>query len=79
MENPKALVGTIMPTKGRIFFDNTSMENVSIQDRNIGFVFQHFAIFPHMNIWENVAYGPSVRGKSKKDIENLVEKALKSL
>lgn len=75
----RLLAGTIMPTKGRIFFDNTAMENISIQDRNIGFVFQHFAIFPHMNIWENVAYGPTVRGRSKKDIEDLVEKALKSL
>ncbi|MCE7741448.1 MAG: ABC transporter ATP-binding protein [Candidatus Heimdallarchaeota archaeon] len=75
----RLLAGTILPTKGQIFFDDKHMENVSIQDRNIGFVFQHFAIFPHMTVWENVAYGPTVRGRHKKDIESLVENALKSV
>ncbi len=75
----RLLAGTILPTKGQIFFDDKHMENVPIQDRNIGFVFQHFAIFPHMNVWENVAYGPMVRGKHKREIESLVEDALKSV
>ncbi len=75
----RLLAGTILPTKGQIFFDDKPMGNVRIQDRNIGFVFQHFAIFPHMNIWENVAYSPTVRGRSKREIESLVEDALKSV
>ncbi|MFW9851605.1 MAG: ABC transporter ATP-binding protein [Candidatus Thorarchaeota archaeon] len=75
----RLLAGTILPTRGKIFFDNVAMENLSIQDRNIGFVFQHFAIFPHMTVWENAAYGPTVRGKTRKEIEELVEKALKSV
>ena len=75
----RLIAGTILPTKGQIFYDNVAMENVSIQDRNVGFVFQHFAIFPHMTAWENVAYSPTVRGKSKKETEELVEKALKAV
>ncbi|MHA1302975.1 MAG: ABC transporter ATP-binding protein [Candidatus Heimdallarchaeaceae archaeon] len=75
----RLLAGTILPTKGQIYFDDKSVENLSIQDRNIGFVFQHFAIFPHMTIWENVAYGPTVKGRKKNEIENLVESALKSV
>ncbi len=75
----RLFAGTILPTQGQIFFDEQAMENVSIQDRNIGFVFQHFAIFPHMTTWENVAYSPTVKGRSKSEIEDLVEAALKSV
>ncbi len=75
----RLLAGTILPTEGEILFDDQPMQNVRIQDRNIGFVFQHFAIFPHMTVSENIAYGPTVRGRSKREIEPLVEKALKSV
>ena len=75
----RLLAGTIMPTKGKIFFDNKSVEDVKIQDRNIGFVFQHFAIFPHMTVRENISYSPMVRGRSKREIEDLVENALKAV
>ncbi|MHA2357300.1 MAG: ABC transporter ATP-binding protein [Candidatus Heimdallarchaeaceae archaeon] len=75
----RLLAGTIQPTRGQILFDDIAMENVSIQERQVGFVFQHFAIFPHMTAWENVAYSPTVRGKPRKEIEELVEKALKAV
>jgi len=75
----RLLAGTIMPTKGQIFFGEKSVENVPIQDRNIGFVFQHFAIFPHMTVRENIGYSPMVRGRSRKEIEELVENALKAV
>ncbi|MCG3219799.1 MAG: ABC transporter ATP-binding protein [Candidatus Heimdallarchaeota archaeon] len=75
----RLIAGTILPTKGRIFFDDVPMERVTIQDRNIGFVFQHFAIFPHLNVWDNVAFGPTIKGKTKKEIEEAVENALKSV
>ncbi|MHA1407482.1 MAG: ABC transporter ATP-binding protein [Candidatus Heimdallarchaeaceae archaeon] len=75
----RLIAGTIKPTSGNIFFDNVNVNNISIQDRNVGFVFQHFAIFPHMTIWENVAYGPTVKGRTKKEIASLVETALKSV
>jgi putative spermidine/putrescine transport system ATP-binding protein len=75
----RLLAGTILPTKGKIFFNDEPMETVSIQERNIGFVFQHFAIFPHMTVEENIAYGPTIRGRPKNEIEELVEKALKSV
>ncbi len=75
----RLLAGTILPTEGQIFFDDKPMEDVRIQDRNIGFVFQHFAIFPHMTVRENIGYSPTVRGKSKNEIEHQVESALKSV
>ena len=75
----RLLAGTTTPTKGQIFFNDKPVENISIQDRNIGFVFQHFAIFPHMTVSENIAYSPTVRGRSRTDIEELVENALKAV
>ncbi len=75
----RLLAGLILPTKGQILFDNKNVEQLSIRDRNIGFVFQHFAIFPHMSVWDNVAYGPTVKGKSKREIEYLVENAIKAV
>lgn len=73
----RLIAGIILPTHGKIFFDNQPMHDVTIQDRHVGFVFQHFAIFPHMSIWDNVAYGPRLRGKSENEVESLVEDALK--
>ncbi|UJG43864.1 MAG: ABC transporter ATP-binding protein [Candidatus Heimdallarchaeum endolithica] len=75
----RLLAGTVLPTRGKIFFDNEEVEKLPIQKRNLGFVFQHFAIFPHMNVWENIAYGPTVKGKRKSEIEELVEHSLSSV
>ena len=75
----RLIAGTIFPTHGQIYFDGKDIKEVPIQERNIGFVFQHFAIFPHMTVWENVAYSPTVRGKKWSEIEELVEKSLKAV
>ncbi|MHA1346788.1 MAG: ABC transporter ATP-binding protein [Candidatus Heimdallarchaeaceae archaeon] len=75
----RLLAGTILPTQGHIYFDDKSVENLSIRDRNIGFVFQHFAIFPHLTVWENAAYGPRVRGRKNSEIDSLVDHALKAV
>ncbi|MCK5305161.1 MAG: ABC transporter ATP-binding protein, partial [Candidatus Heimdallarchaeota archaeon] len=40
----RLLAGTILPTHGHIYFDDKSVDDLSIRDRHIGFVFQHFAI-----------------------------------
>lgn len=75
----RLIAGVILPTKGKIYFDDKPVENVPIQERQIGFVFQHFAVFPHMTVRENVAYGPTIRGRSHKEIEELTENALKAV
>ncbi|MFW5728524.1 MAG: ATP-binding cassette domain-containing protein, partial [Spirochaetota bacterium] len=42
------------------------------RDRDVGFVFQHYALYPHMNVYRNVAFGLSIRGASKELIESRV-------
>lgn len=73
----RCIAGLLDPTQGEILFDGQNVENLSVQDRHVGFVFQHFAIFPHMDVWHNVAYGPTVQGWSKAEIKDSVESNLK--
>ncbi len=60
----KSIAGIIQPEEGEIFLDGKSISEVPIEDRGIGYVFQNIALFPHMNVWDNIVYGPRVRGIS---------------
>ena len=53
----RLLAGFESPTEGSIRFDGESMRGVAPEDRDIGLVFQSYALFPHMTVAENVAYG----------------------
>ncbi len=52
----------ITPDEGKIYIGDRLVNDVPPEDRDIGFVFQTFALFPHMNAWNNVTYGPRVKG-----------------
>jgi len=73
----RCIAGLENPTEGDILFDGSSALNMSVQQRHVGFVFQHFAVFPHLDVWQNVAYGPTVQGWSKAAIEDSVRSNLK--
>jgi multiple sugar transport system ATP-binding protein len=49
--------GLEKPTTGEVFFDERAMSKVPIGERNVGFVFQNYAIFTHMSVYENLAFG----------------------
>ena len=72
----KCISGIIDPTEGEVYIDGKLMNNVPIQDRDIGYVFQEIALFPHMNVYENVLYGPIVKGWDLDKTRNLVEEML---
>jgi sulfate transport system ATP-binding protein len=57
----RLIAGLERPDSGHIYFDGRSMEHVSARDRGVGFVFQHYALFKHMTVAENVAFGLTVR------------------
>jgi ABC-type Fe3+/spermidine/putrescine transport system ATPase subunit len=73
----RCIAGLIDPTSGQILFDGKDVSHTSVQDRHVGFVFQHFAIFPHLDVWHNVAYGPTIQGWSKEEIAESVTSNLK--
>ena len=57
----RLIAGLERPTRGKIFFGDEDASQKSIQERNVGFVFQHYALFRHMTILENVSFGLNVR------------------
>ncbi len=58
----RTIAGLIQPDSGDIYIGNRRVNDVPPEDRDIGFVFQTFALFPHMTVWNNVTYGPWVKG-----------------
>ncbi|HHU17904.1 MAG TPA: ABC transporter ATP-binding protein [Clostridiales bacterium] len=62
---------------GDIYIDNQRVNDIKVHQRNIGMVFQSYALFPHMTVWDNVAYGLKQRKLSKKEIDSRVKDVLK--
>jgi iron(III) transport system ATP-binding protein len=58
----RLIAGLIRPDEGKIYIGDRLVNDVPPEDRDIGFVFQTFALFPHMDAWNNVIYGPKVKG-----------------
>ena len=69
----RTLVGFISPSKGKIFVDGEDITNTSIEKRQIGMVFQSYALFPTMSVYENIAFGLKVQKQSKDEIKKRVE------
>ena len=58
---------------GNIYFDDKIINDIPAQDRNIGMVFQNYAIFPHLTVRENVAFGLKLRKISGAELDQKVE------
>ena len=72
----RMIAGLETPTSGTITLDGRDFMAVPPQQRNIGMVFQSYALFPHLTIFENVAYGLRLRGMSGAEIERRVAATL---
>ncbi|TFG05095.1 MAG: ABC transporter ATP-binding protein [Promethearchaeota archaeon] len=72
----RAIAGLIQLDSGEILFDGKNIVDLPPNERDIGMVFQHFEIFPHIDVWDNVTYSARVKGKSSDRIEALGETAL---
>ena len=70
------LAGFETPTNGEIYLDSNPISNIPPHKRGIGMVFQNYALFPHMTVYENLAFPLRVRKFSKDETDNKVEKAL---
>ncbi|GGD37941.1 sulfate/molybdate ABC transporter ATP-binding protein [Aureimonas glaciei] len=56
----RMVAGLEIPDAGRILFGDTDATDISVRDRGVGFVFQHYALFPHMTVGRNIAFGMQV-------------------
>jgi ABC-type Fe3+/spermidine/putrescine transport system ATPase subunit len=71
-----AIAGLVEPSEGQIILRGEDVTDLPPEKRNIGMAFQSTALFPHMTVRENIAYGLKMHGYSKGDIEDRVEESL---
>ena len=73
----RILAGFESPDRGNIFIGNENVGAVPVEQRPVGLIFQNYALFPHMNVYDNIAVGPRIRKipehELKKQIEELLE------
>ncbi|MCJ7423317.1 ABC transporter ATP-binding protein [Candidatus Bathyarchaeota archaeon] len=72
----RLIAGLIQPDEGEIYIGDKLVNDIPPEDRDVGFVFQTFALFPHMNAWNNVTYGPRVKGYDMKKAETIGHEVL---
>jgi len=72
----RAIAGLESPDVGQIIINGKDTTNLDIRKRNIGFVFQHYALFKHLTIRENIAFGLQIRKVSKQRIKAKVDELL---
>ena len=61
----RTIAGLELPDTGTVFYNDRDTSQMRIQDRGIGFVFQHYALFKHMKVMDNIAFGLRARKKNK--------------
>ncbi|MBB2771980.1 MULTISPECIES: ABC transporter ATP-binding protein [Mycolicibacterium] len=72
----RMIAGFETPTSGAIRLEGTDVSRVPPHKRNVNTVFQHYALFPHMSVWDNVAYGPRSMKKDKAEVKRRVDELL---
>lgn len=72
----RSIAGFVTPDNGHILFNDKPVENIPVHKRDIGMVFQNYALFPHLTVFDNIAFGLAVRGSSRNEQKQKVGKML---
>lgn len=72
----RIIAGLIPESKGQILLNGKQITNIPVYKRNFGMVFQSYALFPHLNVFDNVAFGLKMHKVSKDEIKNKVTSIL---
>lgn len=75
----RLIAGLDFPNSGRVLFGNDDASAKSVQDRNVGFVFQNYALFRHMSVFENIAFGLRVRDSGRRPSEAAIAERVMTL
>lgn len=72
----KVISGIWKPTEGKVYVDGMDVTNIPMEDRDVGYVFQNIALFPHMTLRDNVAYSPRVKDQGEEAMDSLSKEYL---
>jgi putative ABC transport system ATP-binding protein len=72
----RIIAGLTAPSAGRVLINGRDVSTVPTQRRGVGFVFQNYALFPHLTVFENIAYPLRIRSMKMPEIQQRVEQAL---
>jgi sulfate/thiosulfate transport system ATP-binding protein len=72
----RVIAGLEQPDAGEVYISGAEATGVSPQKRGVGFVFQHYAAFKHMTVWDNVAFGLAIRKRPKEEVKQRVGELL---
>lgn len=75
----RMIAGFERPTEGQVFIGKHDVTTVAANKRNVGFVFQNYALFPHMTVFDNIAYGLKIRKLPTGEIAKRVAEALETV
>ena len=75
----RVIAGLEVPDEGRIFLDAEDATAKDVREREVGFVFQHYALFRHMTVFENVAFGLRVKAKKERPSEAAIREKVHGL
>src|SRR3989441_11326349 len=73
----RMIAGLEMPSAGDVFIRGQRVNDLSVQQRNIGFVFQNYALFKNMNVFKNIAFGLKIKKWKRADMKARVEELLR--
>ena len=73
----RIISGLEVPDTGSVLYQNEDVTEAAVRERNVGFVFQHYALFRHMTVFDNVAFGLRVRKRPKAQIRERVHELLR--
>ncbi len=72
----RIIAGLESPDQGSVWFNDEEITHQAARDRNVGFVFQHYALFRHMTVFENIAFGLRVRRRNSNEVNSRVKELL---
>jgi len=72
----RIIAGLLEPDEGEIYIEGKRVNGVPPEERNAVYMFQNFALFPHMNVWQNVSFGPVIKEWSSEKIRNVTSEIL---
>jgi len=75
----RVIAGLLHPDSGRLLFGGDDATRLSLRERNVGFVFQHYALFKHMTVAENIAFGLRSRPRSKRPNKATIARRVEEL